>query len=44
LAELRKKEVNLYAVKGAWTLNGSIESKVFLTMIYLRLNKTTGNP
>jgi DNA invertase Pin-like site-specific DNA recombinase len=35
LAELRKKEVNVYAVKGSWTLNGTIESKVFLTMMAL---------
>lgn len=35
LAELRRKEVNVYAVKGAWTLNGTIESKVFLTMMAL---------
>lgn len=35
LAELRQKEVNVYALKGAWTLNGSIESKVFLTMMAL---------
>lgn len=35
LAELRKKEVNVYAIKGAWTLNGTIESKVFLTMMAL---------
>lgn len=35
LAELRRREVNVYAVKGAWTLNGSIESKVFLTMMAL---------
>jgi DNA invertase Pin-like site-specific DNA recombinase len=35
LAELRKKEVNVYAIKGDWTLNGTIESKVFLTMMAL---------
>ena len=35
LAELRKKGVNVYAIKGAWTLNGTIESKVFLTMMAL---------
>ncbi|AEB07949.1 recombinase family protein [Desulfobacca acetoxidans] len=35
LAELRKKGVNVYAVKGDWTLNGTIESKVFLTMMAL---------
>ena len=35
LAELKKKEVNVYALKGAWQLNGTIESKVFLTMMAL---------
>jgi DNA invertase Pin-like site-specific DNA recombinase len=35
LAELRKKNVNVYAIKGAWTLNGTIEGKVFLTMMAL---------
>jgi DNA invertase Pin-like site-specific DNA recombinase len=35
LAELRKKDVNVYALKGAWQLNGTIESKVFLTMMAL---------
>jgi len=35
LAELRQREVNVYAVKGTWTLNGSIESKVFLTLMAL---------
>ncbi len=35
LAELRKNGVNVYAIKGAWTLNGTIESKVFLTMMAL---------
>jgi len=35
LSVLRQKEVNVYAVKGAWTLNGTIESKVFLTMMAL---------
>lgn len=35
LAELRKKGVNVHAIKGAWTLNGTIESKVFLTMMAL---------
>jgi DNA invertase Pin-like site-specific DNA recombinase len=35
LAELKRKEVNVYAVKGAWTLNGTIEAKVFLTMMAL---------
>jgi DNA invertase Pin-like site-specific DNA recombinase len=35
LAELKQKNVNVYAVKGSWTLNGTIESKVFLTMMSL---------
>lgn len=35
LAELKKKGVNVYAIKGAWTLNGTIEAKVFLTMMAL---------
>lgn len=35
LAELRKKEVNVYALKGAWQLNGTIESKVFLHLMAL---------
>jgi DNA invertase Pin-like site-specific DNA recombinase len=35
LAELKRKEVNVYAIKGAWTLNGTIEGKVFLTMMAL---------
>lgn len=35
LAELKRKEVNVYAVKGSWTLNGTIEAKVFLTMMAL---------
>jgi DNA invertase Pin-like site-specific DNA recombinase len=35
LAELKKKDVNVYAVKGAWTLNGTIEAKVFMTMMSL---------
>jgi DNA invertase Pin-like site-specific DNA recombinase len=35
LAELKRKEVNVYAVKGSWTLNGSIESKVFLHLFAL---------
>jgi DNA invertase Pin-like site-specific DNA recombinase len=35
IAELKRKDVNVYAVKGAWTLNGSIEAKVFLTMMAL---------
>src|SRR5271157_1606158 len=26
LAELKKKGVNVYAIKGAWTLNGTIEA------------------
>jgi DNA invertase Pin-like site-specific DNA recombinase len=35
LAILREKGVNVYAIKGAWTLNGSIEAKVFMTMMSL---------
>ncbi|MGO9019123.1 MAG: recombinase family protein [Syntrophobacteraceae bacterium] len=35
LAKLREKEVNVHAIKGGWTLNGTIESKVFLTMMAL---------
>lgn len=35
LSILRKKGVNVYAIKGAWILNGTIESKVFLTMMAL---------
>lgn len=35
LSELKRKDVNVYAVKGNWTLNGSIEAKVFLTMMAL---------
>jgi len=35
LSELKQKSVNVAAIKGAWTLNGSIESKVFLMMMAL---------
>jgi len=35
LAELKKKAVNVYVVKGGQHVNGSIESKVFLTMMAL---------
>jgi DNA invertase Pin-like site-specific DNA recombinase len=35
LAELKKKSVNVYVVKGGQHVNGSIESKVFLTMMAL---------
>jgi DNA invertase Pin-like site-specific DNA recombinase len=35
LAVLREKGVNVYAIKGAWTLNGTIEAKVFMTMMGL---------
>jgi DNA invertase Pin-like site-specific DNA recombinase len=35
LAELKKKGVNVYVVKGGQHVNGSIESKVFLTMMAL---------
>ena len=35
LAEMKKKEVNVYVLKGDQHVNGSIESKVFLTMMAL---------
>jgi len=35
LSVLRERGVNVYAIKGAWTLNGTIEAKVFLTMMAL---------
>jgi DNA invertase Pin-like site-specific DNA recombinase len=35
ISELKKKSVNVAAVKGSWILNGTIESKVFLTMMGL---------
>jgi DNA invertase Pin-like site-specific DNA recombinase len=35
LSVLRERGVNVYAIKGAWTLNGTIESKVFLTLMAL---------
>lgn len=35
LAELKKKGVNVYVVKGGQHVNGTIESKVFLTMMAL---------
>ena len=35
LSVLREKGVNVYAVKGNWTLNGSIEAKVIVTMMAL---------
>jgi DNA invertase Pin-like site-specific DNA recombinase len=35
LAELRKKEVNVYAIKGTWKLNSTIESKIFMTFMAL---------
>jgi DNA invertase Pin-like site-specific DNA recombinase len=35
LGELKAKDVNVFAVKGSWCLNGTIESKVFLTMMSL---------
>ena len=35
LAELKRKGVNVYAIKGAWALNGTIESKVFLHLMSL---------
>jgi DNA invertase Pin-like site-specific DNA recombinase len=30
ISEAKRKEVNIYAVKNNWTLNGSIESKILL--------------
>ena len=35
LAELKKKSVHVYVIKGAQHVNNSIESKVFLTMMAL---------
>jgi DNA invertase Pin-like site-specific DNA recombinase len=35
LSVLREKGVNVYAIKGAWTLNGTIEAKIFVTMMAL---------
>jgi DNA invertase Pin-like site-specific DNA recombinase len=35
LSVLREGGVNVYAIKGAWTLNGTIEAKVFVTMMAL---------
>ena len=35
LAELKKKGVHVYVLKGAQHVNDSIESKVFLTMMAL---------
>ncbi len=35
LAVLREKGINVYAIKGSWTLNGSIEAKIFMTMMSL---------
>jgi DNA invertase Pin-like site-specific DNA recombinase len=35
LAELKKKDVNVYVLKGGQHVNGSIESKVFLTLMAL---------
>ncbi len=35
LSVLREKGVNVYAIKGNWTLNGTIEAKVFVTMMAL---------
>jgi DNA invertase Pin-like site-specific DNA recombinase len=32
---LREKGVNVYAIKGNWFLNGTIEAKVFVTMMAL---------
>ena len=30
ISELKRKEVNIHAIKNNWTLNGSIESKILL--------------
>jgi DNA invertase Pin-like site-specific DNA recombinase len=35
LSTLREKGVNVYAIKGNWSLNGTIEAKVFVTMMAL---------
>jgi DNA invertase Pin-like site-specific DNA recombinase len=35
LSVLRERGVNVYAIKGAWTLNGTIEAKIFVTMMAL---------
>jgi DNA invertase Pin-like site-specific DNA recombinase len=35
LSLLREKGVNVYALKGNWSLNGTIEAKVFVTMMAL---------
>jgi DNA invertase Pin-like site-specific DNA recombinase len=35
LSVLRERGVNVYALKGAWTLNGTIEAKIFVTMMAL---------
>jgi DNA invertase Pin-like site-specific DNA recombinase len=35
LAVLREKGVNVFAIKGSWTLNGTIEAKIFVTMMAL---------
>ena len=33
MKEAREKDVSVYAIKGGWTLNGSMESKIVLTML-----------
>ena len=30
ISEAKKKEINIYAIKNGWTLNGTIESKILL--------------
>ena len=30
ISEAKRKEINIYAIKNNWTLNGSIESKILL--------------
>jgi DNA invertase Pin-like site-specific DNA recombinase len=33
MKEAREKDVSVYAIKGGWNLNGSMESKIVLTML-----------
>ena len=33
MAEAKEKNIAVHAVKGGWTLNGSMESKIVLTML-----------
>jgi len=35
LAELKKQGVNVYGAKGAWTLDSSVDTDLFLTMVAL---------